>query len=81
MEQAELLRRGAAGELVNESALDWPNIAEEIDSVGQSERSALRSHVATVLEHLIKLQACRPPSHGMAGRPRCCTRAVAFAGH
>ncbi len=52
-----MLRRRAAGELVNDSALDWPNIAEEIESVGNSERSALRSHIATVLEHLIKLHA------------------------
>ena len=56
-EQAGLLRRRAAGELVNDAALDWPNIAEEIESVGNSERSALRSHIATVLEHLIKLHA------------------------
>lgn len=54
--QAELLRRRAAGELVNDASLDWPNIAEEIEAVGRSERSALRSHLATVLEHLIKLQ-------------------------
>ena len=47
-EQAALLRRRAAGELVNDSALDWPNIAEEIESVGQSERSALQSHIGTV---------------------------------
>jgi Domain of unknown function DUF29 len=57
VEQAALLRRRAAGEMVNDSALDWPNIAEEIESVGQSERSALRSNIATVLEHLIKLHA------------------------
>jgi hypothetical protein len=58
--QAELLRRRAAGELVNDAELDWPNIAEEIESLGRSERSALRSHIATVLEHLIKLQASSP---------------------
>lgn len=55
--QGELLRRRAAGELVNETELDWSNIAEEIESLGRSERSALRSYIATVLEHLIKLQA------------------------
>jgi hypothetical protein len=55
--QGTLLRHRAAGELVNEAELDWPNIAEEIESLGRSERSALRSHIATVLEHLIKLQA------------------------
>jgi hypothetical protein len=57
VEQAGLLRRRAAGELVNDSALDWENIADEIESVGISERSALRSHIATVLELLIKLTA------------------------
>jgi Domain of unknown function DUF29 len=35
--QAKLLRRIAAGELVNSADLDWPNIAEEIESVGRSE--------------------------------------------
>jgi hypothetical protein len=55
--QGELLRRRAAGELVNEAELDWSNIAEEIESLGRSERAGLRSHIATVLEHLIKLQA------------------------
>lgn len=54
--QAALLRRLAAGERVNDADLDWPNIAEEIETVGRSERSALASHIAVVLEHLIKLQ-------------------------
>ena len=54
--QGALLRRLAAGERVNDADLDWPNIAEEIESVGRSERSALSSHIANVLEHLIKLQ-------------------------
>ena len=35
--QAELLRRRAAGELVNDAELDWPNIAEEIEDVGKSQ--------------------------------------------
>ena len=55
--QGELLRRRAAGELVNEAELDWSNIAEEIESLGRAERAGLRSHISTVLEHLIKLQA------------------------
>ena len=36
--------------------IDWHNVAEEIEALGRSERSALRSHIATVIEHLIKLQ-------------------------
>ena len=55
--QAELLRRRAAGELVNDAELDWPNIAAEIESVGISERRVLASHIRNVLEHLIELEA------------------------
>jgi Domain of unknown function DUF29 len=55
--QGALLRRLAAGERVNGSDLDWPNIAEEIETVGRSERAAVRSHILNVVEHLLKLQA------------------------
>ena len=55
--QASLLRRRAAGELVNERDLDWSNIAEEIESLGKSDRREMRNRVATILFHLIKLQA------------------------
>ena len=54
--QADLLRRHAASARANDPALDWPNIIEEIESVGRSERSALASHIRTVLEHLAKLE-------------------------
>jgi Domain of unknown function DUF29 len=54
--QAELLRRRAAGELVNETDLDWRNIAEEIEALAKSERSTLASHVNTVIEHLARLE-------------------------
>ena len=56
-QQAERLRRRAAGELVNEAELDWPNIAEEIEALGKSERRELRNRIAALLDHLIKLQA------------------------
>jgi len=55
--QAALLRRRAAGELINEAELDWPHVAEEIEALGKSERSALASHIATVIEHLARLAA------------------------
>jgi hypothetical protein len=32
--QAALLRRRAAGELVNDAEIDWTNVAEEIEDVG-----------------------------------------------
>jgi hypothetical protein len=55
--QAELLRRRAAGELVNDAAIDWPNVAEEIDSLGKSQARELSSRIAAILLHLMKLQA------------------------
>jgi hypothetical protein len=54
--QSALLRRLAAGENINDQ-IDWPNIIDEVETVGRSERAALRSHIALVLEHLMKLQA------------------------
>ena len=54
--QGALLRRLAAGERVNDADMDWANIAEEIETVGRSERSALSIHIGNVLEHLIKLR-------------------------
>ena len=54
--QAGLLRRLANGERVN-NQVDWENVAEEIDSVGRSQRLALASYVGLVLEHLMKLEA------------------------
>ena len=54
--QGGLLRRLAAGENINDQ-IDWPNIIDEVETVGRSERAALRSHIAVVLEHLMKLQA------------------------
>jgi Domain of unknown function DUF29 len=54
--QAALLRRLAAGERVNDQ-LDFPHLIEEIEDVGGSVRRALRSHITSAIEHLIKLQA------------------------
>ena len=54
--QAALLHQQAASQS-NECLIDWPNIIEEIGSVGRSERSALASHIQTVIEHLAKLEA------------------------
>jgi Domain of unknown function DUF29 len=52
--QGDLLRRRAAGELVNDSALDWPNIAEEIQSMGRAEQDQLTNRLAILLAHLLK---------------------------
>lgn len=34
--------------------LDWDNLAEEIDSVGKSQRSEIRNRLKIVLQHLLK---------------------------
>jgi hypothetical protein len=54
--QAELLRRVAAGEPVNE-APDWPNIIEEIESVGSEQLHAVTSLLVQALVHILKAQA------------------------
>jgi hypothetical protein len=55
--QAALLRRRAAGELVNEAELDWPNIAEEIESVGSEQLHAVESFMVQALLHDLKVKA------------------------
>jgi hypothetical protein len=64
--QAELLRRVAAGEAVNEPP-DWLNIAEEIGSLGKNQGRELASRIGVILVHLIKLQAS-PATEPRAGR-------------
>ena len=53
-EQSAALREAArAG---TNLPLDWENLAEEVDSLGISQRHELRSRIATILEHLMKLE-------------------------
>jgi hypothetical protein len=56
-EQAALLRRRATGELVNDTKLDWPNIAEEIEDVGRSELHAVKSLLVQAMRHMLKAEA------------------------
>jgi hypothetical protein len=53
-EQAALLRRRAAGELANDAGLDWLNLAEEIESVGASQKREVRSRLMLICQHLLK---------------------------
>lgn len=55
--QAALLR--AWPEALRPNALDIANLAEEIDSLGRSERGAIESHIELVVLHLLKLR-CHP---------------------
>jgi Domain of unknown function DUF29 len=56
-EQAEALRR-AAREGSN-LPLDWENLAEEIESLGKSDRRGIESRISQIIIHLWKL-ACSP---------------------
>jgi hypothetical protein len=51
--QSGLLRRVAAGDPSNE-APDWPNIIEEIESMGRRERRELAKRLRLLLGHLLK---------------------------
>jgi hypothetical protein len=55
-QQADLLRRLARGERVND-AIDWENVAEEVESVGRSELTATDSLLTRAIEHLLKIHA------------------------
>ena len=57
--QADLLRRRASGEPVNETELDWPNIAEEIEDLGRTELRSCRSLLRQALRHMLKAEAWR----------------------
>jgi hypothetical protein len=61
-QQAEALRSTAKGG--SNQQLDWENLAEEIESLGRSERRELRSRISTIIEHFTKL------SHSPAFDPR-----------
>jgi len=54
-EQARALR--AAATIRINVPLDWDNLAEEIESLGRSERRELGSRIQVIIEHLMKLQA------------------------
>jgi hypothetical protein len=63
-QQSALLRRVARGERVND--VDWERVAEEIEDVGLSELSAVRSYLRQLLLHMMKLcgwPACQACEH------------------
>jgi hypothetical protein len=54
-QQAQALR--AAASMRINVPLDWENLAEEVESLGRSQRSELGSRILVIVEHLMKLQA------------------------
>ena len=55
--QAALLRRVAAGERINNAELDWPNIIDEVETVGRNELHAVESLLVQTLLHILKARA------------------------
>jgi hypothetical protein len=51
--QADLLRRLARGERVND--VDWEHVVEEIEDAGLSELHAVESYLDLMLVHLLKI--------------------------
>ncbi|AWK85531.1 DUF29 domain-containing protein [Azospirillum thermophilum] len=62
MEQAARLREAAASG--TNLPLDWENLAEEIESMGRSDRREAISRLSRIIEHLLKLE------HSPAEQPR-----------
>ena len=60
--QAALLRAGRFDEL------DLANLTEEIEDVGGALTRSVRSHVRTIIEHLLKLEHSKLTSATPAGR-------------
>ena len=61
-EQAEALRAEARSG--SNQKIDWENLAEEIESLGISQKRELRSQVQRIIHHLLKLE------HSPAREPR-----------
>jgi hypothetical protein len=52
-QQAEALRAAARGG--SNQAIDWENVAEEIEDLGKSQRRELSSRIREIILHLVKL--------------------------
>ncbi|WP_029011156.1 DUF29 domain-containing protein [Azospirillum halopraeferens] len=53
-EQARLLREAAQQR--SNTSIDWEHIAEEIEDMGKSDLRTVGSHLARIVEHLLKLE-------------------------
>lgn len=59
--QAELMRRGRLADL------DLENLILEVEGLADSKRSAVRSRIRTIIEHLLKLEHSPASSDSRAG--------------
>ncbi len=61
IEQASLLRKK------QHQALDWQNIAQELEDMAGAEKRELRRRLATLFEHFLKME-CQPERQRQRGR-------------
>jgi hypothetical protein len=54
LEQARAVREAGAARLSTPRSVDWDNIAEELEGMARSEARTLKSHLRTLLSHLLK---------------------------
>ena len=73
-EQARHLRRSKP------TGVDWENLAEEVESLGRSDKRAVGSALKIVLEHLIKWQF-QPASDRQAGAIQLTSTATGFCAY
>jgi hypothetical protein len=70
-QQGRLLREAARRG--NNGPIDWDNVAEEIESLGNVQAHEIRRRLARIVEHLLKLQfsPAREPRRGWRILRRC----------
>jgi hypothetical protein len=61
--QASAIRAVARG---GNAPIDWENVAEEIETLGRSDRHEIINRIETIIEHLLKLSfsPAQQPRHG-----------------
>jgi hypothetical protein len=56
LEQARAVRAAGAARINTPAAIDWENVAEELEGLARTEAKELRSRYATLILHLLKWQ-------------------------
>lgn len=54
--QADALRRAEAERVNTKEPIDWANLAEEVEDLGNEQRRAIASQLERLIQHLLKLE-------------------------
>lgn len=57
--QAAALRRAEAERINTQEPIDWANLAEEVEDLGNEQRRAIASQLERLIQHLFKLEFAR----------------------